>query len=304
MAFNVSALTDYINQQSTDLLVAMQFDLKTANLTSLQTGIKSSAAIQLLATAPVPMDGTSCTLTPSGSVTFTQRVIETKSVRYHDALCLKNLETKWTQLLLKKGQNYSEDDIPAKIMEEILATIKKNTETSDWQGDVFSGSAILQRYDGLVKIIDTAVGVNTATASTINAANIRTILKNIISTIPAALKGDERVKIFMGYDTAETYRQVLMDANLFHVPAGSKSQEGIYAEGSVHEIIPTHGLDGLNKIYAFNPTNAVLGVDMEGENEVGRSWFSQDDNTHKYLFEFRRGWQVAYPSEIVRYANA
>lgn len=304
MAFNVSALTDYINQTSTDLLVAMQFDIKTAKLTSLQTGIKSSAALQLLSTNPIPMNGQGCSLTPSGSVTFTQRVLTTGSIRYHDALCLKDLEAKWTQLLLKAGQNYSEEEIPAKIMEEITTMIKKNTEVADWQGDTNSGSAYLQRYDGLVKIIDTAAGVTTATASTINAANIRTILKNIITNIPTALKGNEAVKIWCGYDTAELYRQVLMDANLFHVPAGSKSQEGIYAEGSVHEIIPTHGLDGLNKIYAFDPKNAVLGVDMEGENEVSRAWFSQDDNNHKYLFEFRRGWQIAYPSEIVRYANA
>lgn len=304
MAFNLTGLTDYINQSSTDLLVAMQFDIKTAKLTSMQTGVKSSAAIQLLSTNPIPMNGQGCSLTPSGSVTLTQRVITTGSVRYHDALCLKDLEAKWTQLLLKKGQDYSEDEIPAKIMEEITATIKKNTETADWQGDTNSGSAFLMRYDGLVKLIDTAVGVVTATASTINATNIRAIMKNIISNIPAALKGNEKVKIFAGYDTAETYRQALMDANLYHFAPGTKNQDGLFAEGSVHEIIPTHGLDGLNKIYAFDPLNAVLGVDMENENEVGRAWFSQDDNTHKYLFEFRRGWQIAYPSEIVRYANA
>jgi hypothetical protein len=47
-----------------------------------------------------------------------------------------------------------------------------------------------------------------------------------------------------------------------------------------------------------------LGVDMEGEEEKAKMWYSDDDDLAKYSFRFRRGWQVAIPSEIVKYANS
>jgi hypothetical protein len=213
-------------------------------------------------------------------------------------------------LLLKKGQQYTEADIPAKIIDEIVNVINKRLETADWQGDTTSGSAYLNKYDGLIKLIGAASGVVTATASTYNATNARAIVKNIIANIPAALKGDSEVKIFMGYDAAEIYRQALMDANLYHVAVGSGTQKGIMAEGSVHEIVPVHGLDALYSvsgqacIYAMKASNMYLGVDMEGEEEKAKMWYSDDDDLAKYSFRFRRGWQVAIPSEIVKYANS
>ena len=199
------------------------------------------------------------------------------------------------------------------MVADLVAQIKAQQETADWQGDTTSTSAYLSRYDGLIKIIAAASGTNVATASTWNASNARAIVKNIISKIPAALKGSPSVKIFMGYDAAETYRQALMDANLFHVPAGSGNQQGIMAEGSVHEVVPVHGLDGLTAssgasapfIFALDPDrNLYLGVDSPDEEDQAEMWYSQDDQNVKYSFRFRRGWQIAFPSEIVEYANS
>ena len=310
MAFTVSSLTNYVNEQSTELLTALQFAGETASYANIQTGIKSSEALQILTNTPVPQDGSSCGFNASGDTAFTQRLITTKAVKYQDTLCPRTLETKWTQLLLKAGQNYDESSIPSKIVEDIRAQIQRINETADWRGDTANVSSFLNPYDGLIKIIKAATGTTVATASTYNATNARAILKNIISNISAAQKGDPGVKIFMGYDAAETYRQALMDANLFHVASG-KDQKGLMAEGSVHEIIPVHGLDGLTGstgdnpfIFALNPDrNLYLGVDMENEHEEAKMWYSQDDDNVKYSFRFRRGWQIAFPAEIVEYAN-
>lgn len=316
MGFTVSSLTNYVNEQSKELLVALQFEAETASYANVQSGIKSSAALQLLSNSPVPQDGSSCGFNASGDTTFTQRVLATSAIKYQDKLCPRTLEAKWTQIMLKSGQNYDDGFAPevmSAILEDVLKQIKKRQEVADWQGDTTSGSAYLNRYDGLIKIIAAATTGATATASTWNATNARAIIKNIISNIPAALKGDPSVKIFMGYDAAETYRQVLMDANLYHVAVGSGTQKGIMAEGSVHEIVPVHGLDGLTAttgaanpfIFALDPTrNLYLGVDMENEEEESKLWYSQDDDDVKYSFRFRRGWQIAYPLEIVEYANS
>lgn len=308
MGFTVGTLVAYVDEQSKTLITATQFKGETAALANLQTGVKSSAALQILTNSPVPQDGASCGFNASGDTTFTQRTITASAVKYQDTLCPRTLETKWTQLLLKSGQNYNESDIPSIIIEDISKQIVRRNETADWQGDTTAGSAYLNRYDGLIKIINAASGVVDATASTFNATNARAIVKNIILNIPAALKGDTEVKIFMGYDAIEIYRQALTDANLFHVAGGQGGT--MKAEGSIYDIVPVHGLDALYSvsgqacIFAMKPSNMYLGVDMEGEEEEAKLWYSQDDDNVKYSFRFRRGWQIAIPSEIVSYANS
>ena len=309
MGFTVSSLTNYVDQSSTELIAAAQFKSETAALANIQTGVKSSAALQILSVSPIPQDGSTCGFTASGDVTFSQRTIEAKSVKYEDSLCPKALEAKWTQILLRAGQNYTEADIPAMVMDEIIKSVNARNETADWQGNTSSGSAYLKIYDGLIKIINNASGVVTATASTYNTTNCRTIVANILSNIPAALKGSPEVKIFMGYDAAEIYRQKLMNDNLYHVPAGTGSP--LLAEGSVVEIVPVHGLDGLYSvsgqscIFAMKPSNMYLGVDMQGEEEQARMWVDGSDmETVKYRVAFRRGWNIALPSEVVKYANS
>lgn len=305
MGFTVSALTDYVDQTSEELLVALQFKGETASYANIQTGIKSAAALQILTNTPVPQPGETCGFNASGDTAFTQRLLTTTAIKYQDSLCLRTLQAKWTQVLLKKGQDYTESDVPKAIIDDIANQIVRINETADWSGDTTSGSAFLSMYDGLRKIIKAASNEVIATASTINAANIRAILSNMISLLPAAQKGSADMKFFMGYDTAETYRQTLMNANLFHVSTGTGNQIGLSAEGSVHPIIPVHGLDGTNEIYLLDPDrNMYLGVDMENEEEKADMWYSKDDDLVKYSFRFRRGWQIAFPQEIVRYQNA
>lgn len=312
MGFTVSSLTDYVNEQSTDLLTALHFEGETAGLAFPHPGIKSSEAIQLLANTPVPQDGSACSFNASGNTAFTQAILAVSSVKWQDTLCIRALEAKWTQLLLRKGQDYTEADIPKMVISDIVELINEQLETADWQGDTTSGSSYLNRYDGLRKIIKAAAGTQVATASTWNATNARAIIKNIISKIPAALKGNPKVKILMGYDAAETYRQTLMDANLYHVATGSKDQHNLYAEGSVHEILPLHGLDGLTGSTGDNPFIFALipdrhlhfGFDLLNEEEKAEMGMDQYNENAWYTFRLKRGWQIVYPAEIVEYSNS
>ena len=312
MAFQVSSLTNYVNEQSKDLLTALHFESKTGSLADAHPGIKSAEALQLLATTPIPQSASACSFNASGDITFTQAVLTVSPVKWEDLLCLKTLEAKWTQLLLKAGVHYTEADIPSKVMDEVLAVIMEQIEVMDWQGDTASVNAYLNRYDGLRKLIKAATGTTTATASTWNATNARAIMKSIIAAIPARLKGNPKVKVIAGYDVAETYRQALMDANLFHYAPNSKDQQNIYVEGSVHELVPVHGLDGLTGstgdnpfIFALIPERTLhLGFDLLNEEEKAEMGMDPYKKNVWYSFAMKRGWQITYPSEIVEYSNS
>jgi hypothetical protein len=307
MAFTVSSLTDYIDQSSQDLITAIQFQPETAQFANIITGVKSARSLQLLANTVYLQDGDSdCAFNASGATTFTQRDITTKGVKIQDKFCMRALQAKWTQMLLKAGQAYTEADLPKLIMDDIVKIINKTIETRDW-----TGSTAGTLYDGLIKIIKAASGTTTATASaSVSASTVRTIAGNLVTAVPAAYKGDPDYVFFSGYDFAETYRQKMFTDNLYHYTAPG-DQKGIVLEGSVHKLIPVHGLDGLTGSAGDNPfifgmdpkKNLFLGVDMEGEEEKFDLWESKDDQDVKFSIRFRRGWQVAYPSEIVEYSN-
>ena len=302
MSFVVSSLTNYTNEQSKKLIAAVQFKAETAALAAIQTGVKSAAALQILTVDPVPQDGASCGFNASGTTTFTQRTITAKAVKFEEIMCLRDLEAKWTQILLRNGQKYSESDVPSVIIDEITKKIMARLETADWQGDTTSGNAYIKTYDGLAKIIKAASGVVQATSSTINETNIRTIMRDIVSKVPDALKGNPEFTIFCGYYAYTTYLNKISADNHFHMFDASVYGE-MRVENSPYKLKAVHGLDGTNEIYAALPSNLVLGVDMEGEEEKAALWYSQDDDNVKYSFRFRRGWQIAIPSEVIKYAN-
>lgn len=313
MGFTVSALTNYIDEQKLDLITALHFEGETAALASPHPGIKSSEDIHLLASTPVPQSGSACSFNASGDTTFGRANLAVVPIKWEDLYCIKDLEAKYTQLFLKKGSKYTEADIPGKIFEDVIEVINEQLETLDWQGDTTSGSAYLNKYDGLRKKLAAATLGATATASTWNLTNARTIMKSIISAIPARLKGNPKVEIVCGYDVAETYRQALMDANLYHVPVGSEDQKGIMVEGSVHRLHPVHGLDGLATstgvanpfIFALIPDRHLhIGFDMLNEEEKIEMGMDQYKKNVWYSIELKRGWTIIYANEIVEYANS
>jgi hypothetical protein len=303
MSFVVSSLSNYTNEQSKKMIAAVQFKAETAALAEIQTGVKSSAALQILSVDPIPQSGTSCGFNASGSTTFTQRTITTKAVKFEEIMCLRDLEAKWTQILLKNGQKYSEADVPSVIMDEITKKIMARLEVADWQGDTSSGSSYLNVYDGLLKIVDAANGVVSMTASTLNETNIRTILRDGVSKVPDALKGNSEFTFFCGYDTYTTYLNKISSDNHFHMFDASTYGE-IRVENSPYKLKAVHGLDSTSRIIGMLTSNMVIGVDMEGEEEKAALWYSQDDDNVKYSFRFRRGWQIAIPSEVLEYTNA
>ena len=192
MAFNVSSLANYTNEQSTDLLVKALFGNKTAGLlqssNQVQVGIKSAAALNILAST-VFFQADGCGYNPSGTTAFTQRNITVGAVKVEETLCPKTLEAKWMQTQIMPG---SPTMIPfeEQVGAEKAAVIAQTLETAMWQGDTGSGNPNLNRFDGFVKIIAAASPVLASSAPTaftgVTVSNVDDIIDQIYANIPAA----------------------------------------------------------------------------------------------------------------------
>ena len=306
MSFVVSSLTNYVNEQNKELQALLQFKGETASFAELHPNIKSAEALQLLTVAPVRQSGGTCAYNASGTTTFTQRILTTGALKYEEDLCLATLQSKWTQLLLKAGQDYSEEAIPEKIIMEIMNKIQADLESTDWTGTTGSNY-----YDGLATIINAAGGVVTPSINgtlAVTEANIRTIVRAMAGAVPAALKGNPEMKLFCGYDVFDMYMNKISADNLYN-----QWNLGTYGEcrleNTPYTIKAVHGLDGLTdasetSMYMLMPSrNMHLGFDSITDENNAQLWYSMDDRVNRYSVNMRRGWQIAFPSEIVKYTN-
>ena len=158
MAFDVTALTAYIEDRDFPLVAKLQFDpeLKAAKAT-IQDGIKGSSNLHFMETS-VEFQVDDCTRSASGTTTFSDKTITVGKIAIAEDLCMDDLENKWTQILLKKGVMEGREAIPAEIaaiyMEEKMVKYKQAIAVADWRGDTGSGTANLNKYDGWIKFID------------------------------------------------------------------------------------------------------------------------------------------------------
>ncbi len=152
MAFDVSGLANYTEQNKMALITKAVFGAKTISLMTPMVGVKSSETINILDTDAVFQAGGTCGFNPSGTTAITQRVVTVGKIKVHEALCPKTLEAKYTQTMLQAGSQ--PESIPFEKAYTDLKTqlIQKQMEIAVWQGDTTSGNAALNKFDGLLKL--------------------------------------------------------------------------------------------------------------------------------------------------------
>lgn len=312
MSFDLSGLSAYTDEQSRELIGRLYFENTSSQYFSLETGIKSSKAIQLISVTAVPQDESSCGFNASGTTTLTQRNITVGAVKYQDTLCPKDLRAKWTQIMLRPGSTGDSDNIPFEqvIADMIIMQIKEDTETLDWQGNTAHGSAYLNKYDGLIKLIDaagTAIDGNTGSLASItygSSGNAVTLVENMILARPTELKRQPNQVLFCGTDFFDGYVKTWIATNNYWVDATEYADYTFSIPGYNVTLVGVPGLDTTNRLFLGKADNFYLGVDLSGEDERFRMWYSWDDDNVKYDVRFKRGVQVAYPSEIVEFTLA
>ncbi len=297
MAFDVSTLSDYIDEQSTEFHLKTVNESVTASLIGSQTGIKTAKALQILDTDVVFQDDSGCGFNSDGATALTQRVLTVGAFKVNEALCPKDLEAKWSQLLLSPGCNYNEGDIPAAYTEKKMSLIQEALETADWKGDILSGDAQLNKYDGFIKIVDAGAEVidgNPTLIAAITEANIISILQGIYKLIPTADVMKAGMTIWMGQDTYRLYVCALINANLFHYAADGVST----LHGTNITVQPVPGLNGSNRIFAIDKDNMFIGHDLESDDDAFSLMEAKEAEQVRFKFCTKRGVQIAFTNVV------
>jgi hypothetical protein len=311
MSFNVASLTNYVNEQSTDLISRLYFEKTSSDYFTLQSGVKKTDALHLLAVTAFPQDGSGCSPTASGDVVFSNRDITVGQITYFSGFCMKDLIPKYTQILLRAGNAETEEmAFEAEVADSIIKTIMEHNEVADWQGDTASGNVYINRYDGLIKIIDaatTAVDGNTTSATSITSGasgNVDSLVNAMANARPAKVKSALNQVLFVGQDTFDKYVDTLNAKNLFNVDATSWANYSVSIPGKNITLVGVVGLDGTDRMFLGTQENFFLGFDLQNDEEEFDMWYEKKDDKVYYRVKFKRGLQVAYPNEIVEFTLA
>lgn len=319
-ALNVTGLVDYIKENEEVLLTKSLFGGKTADLIAaegnIMLGVKSTEKIAILATDAIFQDGTGCTRTSSGSTSLTQRQITVGTIAVVEDICVADLEKKFMANKLARGANVNKLPFEQEYSNLKADTVAKQLEIAIWQGDTAHSNVNINKFDGLIKIIDAggAIAANSATYITggaiaggtgITLSNVKSIINAMWLALPADVTGQDDIRIFCGWDTFNKFINAFTDQNLFNfAPAGSEVSAAngvVIIPGTNYKLTAVHGLDGTNRLFAMRMSNVVEATDLESDYEDFTMMEDQFKDYLRFKMRFRFGVQVGFPDEIVQF---
>jgi hypothetical protein len=317
MAFDVSTLAAYTEQNEALLVTSSVLGAKTASLIksagNVMVGVKSAETINIMDTDAVFQAGGSCGFNASGSTSFTQRTVTVGKIKVNEALCPKDLEAKYLQKALPTGSMYDSIPFEQEFADKKAKRIAAQLETAIWQGDTASANVNLNKFDGLVKLIGAASGVVAANDSTyisgaplssITSANVISIFDGVYKAIPAQVVAADDMTIFCGQDLFRTYTIALKNENMFHYTVDVKADSEFVLPGTSIKVVAVQGLNGTNKVYALRLSNLFLGTDLLNEEEKFEIFYAKEADQVRFVSEFKMGVNIAFPDEIVKFILA
>ena len=298
MAFVVTGLSDYVQNNRELLLKDIVLGADTIKRMTIQPGVKKDAELNYLAVAPALQSGADCGWNASGNATFTKRVINTAAIKVNMAFCKKTLLGKWTEYVVRYGADNNEFPFEQYIIDEVKKNIQKQLEKLIWQGDTSNSDL----FDGLLKIINAATGtikVNIASGKSAYEA-----IYAVYMAIPEEILETEGLAINVSPKVFRAFCKELTDKNMYHYEAGNGVRE-VILPGTGCPVKMVMGLaDSTSahkdrKIVATYDKNLVYGCDMLDDAEEVKAWYSEDADEHRLKVDFNAGVQIAFPDLCV-----
>jgi len=295
MALDLTALTEYVQEQRLPLIHEATLKAKSAQLFSWQPDIKTSAKLNLLNTNVSFGDGLTCGFEDSSSQALSQRELETGVIKVEMKWCVREMANYWTQYQVRINANEGGLPFEEEFVNGIVADIDQKVEKAIWQGDKSSADANLNKFDGMLTILSSE---SVATAS-IDSASAYNSVANAYAAIPQAAFDRGDVAIFVGEDMYRSYVQELVAKNLFHYDPQMAADMEYFVPGTNTKIIAVAGLNGTNKIVAGSRRNMFFGFDESNADHEFKFWYSPDNDEYRLRVVFNAGVQVAFPNEVV-----
>ncbi|MEJ0081578.1 MAG: hypothetical protein WDM78_11685 [Puia sp.] len=109
MAYNVSALTDYVNQFQDKLTAKSVLTLRSLKYLTVLPSVIYKVDLNIFNNPVAIQDGTNCGFSASGTLSFSQRELTVKELTVQESFCPKDTSDKVHSVLLEARKN---EDMP------------------------------------------------------------------------------------------------------------------------------------------------------------------------------------------------
>lgn len=297
------ALPNWIETNASDLITASVFEAMSTKLFSIQTGVTSEVAINLLDTAVKFGDGAECGFNNTVDQVISQRTIKPGYIKVNAEWCDKEFLDTFAHHLVKMAAGSEELPFEQWFIEDIIKHIGEELEKAIWQGEKKATPATnLDYFDGLLKIMAKDVPAANVVSSALTGKDAFADVWTVYDAIPANLIND--AVIYVG---RETYRNLIKDMtfNQSRIALAYNYNEQMNREmemilpGTNTLVKAVNGLDGTGAIVACIPSHIFYGVDGVSDKETFKFWFSNDADQFRMKVAFSAGVQIARPEEVV-----
>ena len=307
MSLNVSALADFNNQIAGELLLKLVYGGSTIEYVTVQEGVKYLEPINLFEVSLYIQNGT-CVSTASGSAEFTQRNIQVCPRTSFDALCLKDLDTKYLGISSLDRGSYNETWALTNAYSELL--VNQFQQANDfflWQqqsgsASTYGGTCSVSGLNYIISGSTSGVVVPTFTvtgSSMVTSANILSTMDQMIATSSADVANRDDLTFFMSVTNFRNYVTALRSANNFYFDPSSITNRGgilemMYPFQNI-KVVGTVGLQGSNRIVLGPAKQVVVGTDLLSDFSEFQLWYDINTDTLRHRISTKLGVNIAFP---------
>lgn len=298
MAFNVAALTGWVNENSQTLLTQALLGSQTAQLVSVLPGVKYKQTLKYLETDSLIQAG-GCGYTASGNTTLTDKEVTVVSMKVQETLCPADLDTTALQLSMRPGFNTS---IPFEQQwaERKIKQLQTSVETMLWSATAASST----KCEGLVYTMNNDADVhdytfNPCTTGRTSSDYINALFDMFNHLSPEA-KSKTDLTLFVNYTTFSLMIQALIIGNLYHIDVtGNSGTSPFVFPGTNIKVVPIKALDSQCVMVLAPASNLIVVTDLLSEEDRVKYWWSEDNQEVRSTVDFKIGTSYYWGNEIV-----
>lgn len=304
MSLNVAALADFNNQIAGELLLKLVYGGSTIEYVTVQEGIKYLEPINLFEVSLGIQNGT-CVSTASGSATFTQRNIQVCPRTSFDALCLKDLDTKYLGISSLDRGSYNETWALTNAYSELLVNqFQKANDQFLWlqesgSASTYGGTCAVSGLNYIISGSTSGVVVPAGATGSFTAATALNVMDAMIEGLSADVADRDDLTFFMSVTNFRKYVTALRSANNFYFDPASITNRGnllemMYPFQNI-KVVGTVGLQGSNRVVLGPAKQIVVGTDLLSDFSEFQLWYDINTDTLRHRISTKLGVNIAFP---------
>ena len=305
MSFNLSGLSTYTDQLSTDLISAALLKSYSVNMLTLRAGLTAGTTAINVLNSTVDIKDSTCGFgagqTGSNSTNFSQIDLVVQSKMLKEQLCPEDLRTYWLSSQLSPSAYLESVPFEKMIADNKVNNIAQYIENTVWQGD--GGN-----LDGLMSQLNVANGAidGSAFVGPLTVATAEDQIWGLIGLLTNALKQEDDLVMYMSYSNYSIAVQALQakgNAIIAQYPnisnaAGVMGASSFVWPGTNVTIFAAGGINDNNAIFLGPKKYAFFGTGLLDDQDKFKFYYDPSQDIVNFMAKFRLGTAV-YASQFV-----